>query len=401
MWVAGRPRRVLRAVHDVVVDQGAGVHELQRGDRAQHRGVVLAGAVAGAPRASPSRRTAGRSRLPPVGQGADLVDDGDEAWRPSRRGSSRCRSRNSVERRGDRGAEPVEVGRRRAAGAGGRAAVRAPASRRSPGQYRPTRRGAIAAQGGRGCGSCSLLPRPARPAIAAPVPFAGRTGGCSRRTVPSVPVSRTVRELLASERPTWSFEFFPPKTPEGEAQLWTALRELERLQPSFVSVTYGAGGSTREGTVVGDRADRHRDHDDAAGAPDRRRPQRRRAAARGQPAGRGRACATCWRCAATRRAPTRRPSGSPTPRGCSYAAELVELIKSMGDFCVGVAAFPERHPRSPDFDTDVEMFVRQVPGRRRLRDHPDVLPARGLPAAARPGRRAAAATCRSSPGSCR
>jgi methylenetetrahydrofolate reductase (NADPH) len=44
-------------------------------------------------------------------------------------------------------------------------------------------------------------------------------------------VTPTVRELLATERPTWSFEFFPPKTPEAEAQLWQALRELERLRP--------------------------------------------------------------------------------------------------------------------------------------------------------------------------
>src|SRR4051794_8564945 len=59
----------------------------------------------------------------------------------------------------------------------------------------------------------------------------------------------TISELLASGEQSYSFEFFPPKTDEGERQFWQAIRQLEALQPTFVSVTYGAGGSTRETTV--------------------------------------------------------------------------------------------------------------------------------------------------------
>ncbi len=65
-----------------------------------------------------------------------------------------------------------------------------------------------------------------------------------------LPASPAIGELIRGPEPTFSFEFFPPKTPDGERLLWQAIRELESLRPSFVSITYGAGGTTRDTTVA-------------------------------------------------------------------------------------------------------------------------------------------------------
>jgi methylenetetrahydrofolate reductase (NADPH) len=168
---------------------------------------------------------------------------------------------------------------------------------------------------------------------------------------------KTVIERIRTGRPVFSVEFFPPRDDLDEIRLWQSIRDLESLDPAFVSVTYGAGGTSRDRTIrttgrvateTGLVPMAHLTAVDHSVAELRN--------------------VIGWYAAVGVRnilAVRGDPPGDPNaewvrhPQGLNYAEELVSLVRQLGDFCVGVAAFPYGHPRSSDVDTDTDHLIRK------------------------------------------
>ena len=166
----------------------------------------------------------------------------------------------------------------------------------------------------------------------------------------------TITELLRTgDRPLFSFELFPPKDGEQGRVLWDTVRRLEALNPDFVSVTYGASGSTRDRTIDVTRA--------IAEHTTLRTMAHLTCAS--QSTERLRQVVGSYADAGIRHILAIRGDmpGGPMepwvrhPEGLANATELVELVSGLGDFCIGVAAFPDLHPEARDADLDARVLV--------------------------------------------
>jgi methylenetetrahydrofolate reductase (NADPH) len=166
-----------------------------------------------------------------------------------------------------------------------------------------------------------------------------------------------IDQILEERRPCFSFEFFPPKTDEGMTNLFDAVAELKHDQPAFVSVTYGAGGSTRDRTIqivkrirgelrveamahftcVGATVDQLR------GTLDEMRDSGidNVLALRGDP-------------------PQGETEWKQTPGGLRYSTELASLISEHYEFCIGAACFPEVHPEAPNMEHDIRFLKQKI-----------------------------------------
>lgn len=172
----------------------------------------------------------------------------------------------------------------------------------------------------------------------------------------SVARTPTIASLLAAgDRPLVSFELFPAKDEVQQRQLWQTIRELESLGPDFVSVTYGASGSTRDRTIVAtDAIARHTTLRSMA-----------HLTCASQSKEQIRQVIGSYAAAGVRHILAIRGDmpGGPTvpwqahPQGLANATELVAMVRELGDFCVGVAAFPDLHPERHDPDLDARVLV--------------------------------------------
>src|SRR6202162_2806814 len=166
-----------------------------------------------------------------------------------------------------------------------------------------------------------------------------------------------INEILAAETPVFSFEFFPPKTEAGEQNLYKALSELRPLEPSFVSVTYGAGGSSREKTIEivkrikEDFGLEAMAHFTCVGATV---PELRETLDEMQQAG-------IENVLALRGDP---PEGqadwTKTAGGLEYSHELVQLIGGAYPFAIGAACFPETHIHAESAESDLRYLGEKV-----------------------------------------